>query len=101
MSDPRNFPAFSQRFATRFSYETDVEGMSTEDALSLHEEAVPLKGTRVVAHSVVGDAVSAILEGDDPVTGLRMRVSFKIVIQNHKIVSVSQHAEIIGKAGGR
>ncbi|RKH72412.1 hypothetical protein D7X96_04830 [Corallococcus interemptor] len=94
-SSPKDFPAFSTRFAPGFSYRQEPDGMSDEDAVWFHEEKVPWTGLKVVEQEIAGNTASLVLEGDDPVTLLRMRASLKLMIQGAQVVSVSERIKIL------
>ncbi|WP_147448680.1 hypothetical protein [Corallococcus terminator] len=93
--DPRSLPGFSGRFAPGFSFRMEPVGLADEDAVWFAEQKLPWSGVEVKERVIAGDEAVLVLEGEDPVTALRHRVSLRIVVQEGRIASVLETFEAI------
>ncbi|RYZ17655.1 MAG: hypothetical protein EOO70_01305 [Myxococcaceae bacterium] len=91
--DPRSIPGFSSRFVTGFSFQTKPAGLVDEDAVWFVEQRMPWSGVEVKKRVIEGDSAIVVLEGEDPVTALRHRVTFRIVVSGRQISSVLESFE--------
>ena len=94
-SKPQSSPDFSARFARPIRYQRGG-GVNDEDALWLIEQSMGHDDVEVVSESSGRSSRSVTVHCTDPVTLLRHRVSFTLVADGERIVSVVERGEILG-----
>ncbi|QSQ21768.1 hypothetical protein JY651_42560 [Pyxidicoccus parkwayensis] len=94
-SNPESNPGFPRRFAQGFTFTMEPVGLADSGAVWLIEQAPPWSEVKVKSQEVEGDTARIVIEGVDPVTLLRLEISWKLVIQEERIVSVLQHGRIL------
>jgi hypothetical protein len=94
-ANPTSVPGLRSRFEPGFTYQMEPAGLSGDYAVWLIEQSPPWEHVDVKSCSITGDTAALVVEGTDPVTLLRHRVSWSLVIRNGRIASVLERSELL------
>ncbi|MFP2905392.1 hypothetical protein ACLESD_10110 [Pyxidicoccus sp. 3LFB2] len=93
--NPQSSPGFSSQFMPGFVFRMEPVGLADQDAVWLVEQKLPWSGVEVKSQHIEGEMAVLVIEGVDPVTELRHRVGFSIVVRAGRIASVTERIEIL------
>ena len=94
-TNSESVPNFSECFADDIRYHMEPVGLADRGAIWLVEQSLDWGDVEVLKAKLRGDTGYLAIEGTDPVTGLRHRIRWELVIEGEKILSVLEHSEIL------